>query len=78
LRRIDKDLHTIIVETLGLDHIQHVEFDFEAFTSIRYPEVEPLSVAFGVDVVLENQVVLLVALLVSKLEITRFEARFKN
>ena len=55
---VDQHLHAVVVQTLRLDHVQHVELDLLALLDVGHPEVEPLSVTLGVDVVLQNEVVL--------------------
>ena len=78
LFRVEQHFHAIVVETLAFDHVKHVEFDFLPLLNIRHPEVEPLRVPLGVNVVLENKVVLCVRLLVDELEVARFEAGLED
>lgn len=43
---VDEHLHAVVVETLGLDHVEHVEFDFESLLHVCHSEVKPLRVSF--------------------------------
>lgn len=43
---VDEHLHAVVVETLGLDHVEHVEFDFESLLDVCHSEVKPLRVSF--------------------------------
>ena len=59
LFRVDKDLHALIIKTVRLAQIEHVEPDLDGLVVLRSEEV-PLSVTTCVDIVLEEQVVLVV------------------
>lgn len=76
--RVNKHLHTVIVQRLRLDHVQHVELDLLAATSVGHAEVEPLRVTFRVDIILQYEIVLAVVLLVHELQVARLKARLEN
>jgi len=70
---VDEGLHALVVEGLGLDEVEEVEPDLEAPARVCDLEEEPLRVALGVDVVLENQVVLEVGELLRELQVAGLE-----
>ena len=78
LVRVDQDLHALVVETLGFDHVEHIEFDLHSFPDVAHSEEEPLGVSFGVHIILQDEVVLVVADFVRQLEVSRLESRLKN
>ena len=46
LVRIDQNLHALVVEALGLDHVEHIELDLHSFPNVAHSEEEPLGVPF--------------------------------
>lgn len=67
--RVAENFHAFVVETLRLDHVKQVELNFSSFLNVGHSEVEPLCMSFGVDVVLNYQIVFLVAHFADELEI---------
>lgn len=67
--RVIEDFHALVVETLRLDHIEQVKLNFRSFLYVGHSEVEPLCMSFGVDIVLNYQIVLMVAHFADELEI---------
>ena len=51
-----EDFHTMVEQRILLDHIDDVDFDFQIFIGgvVLSFEVEPLVVAFSVDIVLQD------------------------
>lgn len=72
--RVDKNFHALVVETLSFDHVEHIELYSHSLLDVGNSEEEPLSVAFRVDIVLQDQVILIIINFVSKLEVTRFKS----
>ena len=58
LKRIDAGEQSIVEERIWFSQIDDIEFDMFVFGRIGDPEVKPLRIAFGIDVVLEQQVIL--------------------
>lgn len=67
LFRVDEHFHTVVVQTLWLDHVEHIEFNFESFFHIANSEVKPLCVTFRVYVILKNKVIFMIGYFVRKL-----------
>jgi hypothetical protein len=53
--------HTLVIQTIRFSQIDYVEPDLLTFPRVRNPEKVPLCVTVGIDVVLENEVVLIFA-----------------
>jgi hypothetical protein len=51
---VDQDLHPVVEKTLAFEEVEHVELDPLTFASVLDSEVEPLSVALRIDIVLQN------------------------
>jgi len=56
--RIDAGQQSVIEERIWFPQIDDIEFDRFSFWWISDPEVKPLRIALGIDVVLEQQVIL--------------------
>ena len=54
---INQNLHAVVIQTLVLDHIEHVELDFESFLNIGNSVEEPLSVTFRIDIILKHEII---------------------
>ena len=67
--RVAENFHAFVVETLRLDHVKQVKLNFSSFLNVSHSEVEPLCMSFGVDIVLNHQIVLLLAHFADELEI---------
>lgn len=74
---VDQNFHSLIIKTFGFDHIKHVEFYLESLLDIAYPEEEPLSMAFWVYVILQDEVIFVITDFVSKLEVAWFKSGFE-
>ena len=71
--REDSRFHAVIEEGVSFGHVDYVEFDCCPLGYVPCTEEEPLVVAFGVYVVLENEVVFVVLPLVDFVEIAGLE-----
>ncbi len=54
LLRVGKDFHAFVEETLRFHEVEHVKLHFLSLPRVLDTEVEPLCVALGIDVVLED------------------------
>ena len=54
---VNQNLHAVVIQTLVLDHIEHVELDFESFLNIGNSVEEPLSVTFRIDIILKHEII---------------------
>lgn len=61
LLTVDSYLHAVVEHRVRLVVIQDVELDWQARTRVLHTEIEPLSVAMSIDIVLHEAVVLLIA-----------------
>lgn len=50
--------HAIIEQRIRLPHVDYVQFHSHIFGRVGDSEVKPLSVALGVHIILQNQVIL--------------------
>ena len=60
---VAEDFHAIVVEGVILGQIDYVEAYFLSFGCVANSEKKPLRVTIGIDVILQNEVVLVVRLL---------------
>jgi len=77
LLAVDKDFHPLVVQTVWLAQIKHVEAYLAAENILR-TEKEPLSVTLGVDVILHEAVVFVVADLLGQEQISRLKSGLKH
>lgn len=70
--------HSLVVERVWLGQVQDVEFDRVPIAGVADSEEEPLRMTVCIDVVLEHQVVLVVADFHRCEQVSSFESRFKN
>ncbi len=75
---ISQHFHPFIVEALWLKEVQHVKFYFCSLSCVLNAEVEPLSVTFGVKIILKNEIVFFLWQFVSKLKVPTLETAFKD
>ena len=54
----DKDFHAFIKKTLRLNEVEKVKFDALVFASVLDAKVKPLSMTLGINVILEDKIVL--------------------
>jgi hypothetical protein len=57
---IDKDLHTLVKEGIGLGKIENIEFNLGKFSCVLDTIEEPLGVARSVHIVLKEHVIFIV------------------
>ena len=72
------DLHAHFVEVVHFVLIEDVEAHFHVLSGVRDLEEEPLGIAVGVDVVLQEQVVLVVVEFGNHGEIAALEAGLED
>jgi len=78
LLRINEGLHTLVVAALRLDEVYEVELIDDALLHVRDPEVVPLRInGLGVVILLENQIILVLAYFDGSAKIARLESTFK-
>mmetsp|Transcript_43346 Transcript_43346/g.41753 ORF Transcript_43346/g.41753 Transcript_43346/m.41753 type:complete len:541 (-) Transcript_43346:140-1762(-) len=73
-----EDLHAVVVEGVGFGEVDDVEADFLALPGVGDPEEVPLGVAVGVDVVLQDEVVLIVRDLQGRQEVPTLKSGLKD
>lgn len=66
-------LHAIFKQGEFFWHINKVKFNIRPFWYVSYTKEEPLIIAFGVNVVLENQIILIYLPLINSVEIAWLE-----
>lgn len=57
---IYKHLHTTVEQTLCLNEIEKVKLHFHILPSVLDSKIEPLGVAFWIDVILKDQIVFII------------------
>ena len=75
--RVAEWFHPVVVQTVRLQQVYDVESVRLARSGICHLEIEPLRLAFGVEVWLENEVVLVLLNLDCPAQVGTFEARLK-
>lgn len=73
LERMHTRLHSIIKKWVTFQHVHNIYFYSCLWWNIGDFEIKPLSVAFAVDIILQNQIVFIVAYSVHCEQISRFE-----
>ncbi len=76
--RIKQGLHTLIVRTLRLNHVDNVEFIPHISSGIFNSEIKPLCVISCAVIIFEDEIVLVRADLNGSSKIARFESALKN
>ena len=66
-------LHSFIEKGMLLAEVDDIKFEGHVFGSIFYTKVKPLVVAFSIDIVLKNQIVLIILSLIDSEKISRLE-----
>lgn len=59
LGRMHTWLHTIIEQWIAFQHIHYVELDFSFGWYISDFKIKPLRIAFTIDIILQDQVILI-------------------
>ena len=75
---VDCDFHSVVEHAIGLVVVGDVEAHSVACSCVRHAEKEPLSVTLGVDVILHEAVVFVVADLLRQEQISRLESGLKH
>ena len=77
LLRVDQDFHALVIETVRLAEVQHVEAHLD-WLVVRCPEEVPLGVPTSVHIVLQQAVVLVVIYPSCCSQVPRLKATLKN
>ena len=77
LLAVDKDFHPLVVQTVWLAQIQHVEAHLAA-ENIRSAEKEPLSMPRRIYIILKEQEIIVRAGFDSSGQVSRFKSALKN
>ena len=73
-----QNFHALVEETLGFHQVEHVKLHFLSLPRVLDTEVEPLSVALRIDVILENEVIFSFGLLMRQLKISAFKSALED
>ena len=75
--RVDQNFHSLVIERVRLAKIQHIEANF-SFGIVLHSEEKPLSVAPGVYIILQQQMVIIVIHFGNCCKISGFKTTFKQ
>ena len=78
LLRINCDFHAIVKHRVNLGVVHDVELDGQTGSRILYSEVEPLRVTLGIDVVLHETVIFLIAHLLRQVQVATLKPRLEQ
>ena len=76
--RIAQDPHSVIVQRVWLRQVENIEFDSQTFEGVSYSKEVPLSMSIRVDVVLQNEIILIVANFHCCKQISSLKSRLKD
>ncbi len=78
LLTVNHDLHSHIMQGIRLAEVHDIEFHLHVLGRIRDLKEEPLGVAIGVNIILQQEVILFIVLLVGDAEVPTLETRFEE